>query len=361
MPRPPSLQTILACFAGFGAGVGATFLWRPPFEQQQQQIQQPSSQEREHASPQTIPARPPFPGSSGHGNDGDSALAHPATRHGVPTGPEASLIVARGFVASFDGRTRNARWVVERMTAATLRGEVSRRGMEFWEEQSVEPLFRNKLRDFRGSGYDRGHLSAAANHKSSREAMLSTFTLANISPQVGKGFNRDYWARLEGLCRRLARKDESAEVFVVTGPLWLPTLKKKSVRSVDHNMRVQQGNDIQRRELHRSTSEVEVTAVVAGSPSKQSGSANSNDSSPAYAEGTVSCKKVPSQGSIVHKAERSRGEREQRTRESHAWEVRHNVIGEAPEFVVRFESAVCMSTCTLLSHHSFWVLRLYSS
>lgn len=42
-------------------------------------------------------------------------------------------------------------------------------------------------------GYDRGHLAPAANSRGSAAAMAETFTLANISPQVGPGFNRDYW------------------------------------------------------------------------------------------------------------------------------------------------------------------------
>ena len=38
--------------------------------------------------------------------------------------------------------------------------------------------------------YDRGHLAPAADHKGSQRAMEDTFTLSNVSPQVGKGFNR---------------------------------------------------------------------------------------------------------------------------------------------------------------------------
>ena len=43
--------------------------------------------------------------------------------------------------------------------------------------------------------YDRGHLAPAADHKGSQKAMEETFTLSNISPQVGKGFNRCAAAR----------------------------------------------------------------------------------------------------------------------------------------------------------------------
>ncbi len=41
-----------------------------------------------------------------------------------------------------------------------------------------------------------------------------------MCPQVGDGFNRDYWAHLEDFCRRLTNNYPS--VRIVTGPLYLP-------------------------------------------------------------------------------------------------------------------------------------------
>jgi endonuclease G len=41
-----------------------------------------------------------------------------------------------------------------------------------------------------------------------------------MCPQVGDGFNRDYWAHLEDFCRRLTNTYPS--VRIVTGPLYLP-------------------------------------------------------------------------------------------------------------------------------------------
>lgn len=38
--------------------------------------------------------------------------------------------------------------------------------------------------DYRGSGFDRGHLAAAANHKWTQKAMDDTFYLSNVAPQV---------------------------------------------------------------------------------------------------------------------------------------------------------------------------------
>ena len=51
-------------------------------------------------------------------------------------------------------------------------------------------------------------------------AMDDTFYLTNMSPQVGAGFNRNYWSRLEQFVRQLTTV--YADVYVLTGPLWLP-------------------------------------------------------------------------------------------------------------------------------------------
>lgn len=50
--------------------------------------------------------------------------------------------------------------------------------------------------------------------------MDETFALSNMCPQVGTGFNRDYWAHFEDFCRRLTHRYPS--VRIVTGPLYLP-------------------------------------------------------------------------------------------------------------------------------------------
>jgi endonuclease G len=90
----------------------------------------------------------------------------------------------------------------------------------FKEDSTLDPRFRSHLDDFKNSGYDRGHMAPAANHKRSQEAMDDTFILTNVSPQVGQGFNRDYWARFERFVQQVAERCD--DVFVVTGPCYLP-------------------------------------------------------------------------------------------------------------------------------------------
>jgi len=71
-----------------------------------------------------------------------------------------------------------------------LRPACFRSDSEFFEDEELDQDFRASLADFRGSGYDRGHLAPAADHRRSQREMDETFVLSNVSPQVGDGFNR---------------------------------------------------------------------------------------------------------------------------------------------------------------------------
>lgn len=72
------------------------------------------------------------------------------------------------------------------------------------------------LEDYKGSGFDRGHLAPAADFKWSEQAMDDTFYMSNMSPQEGS-FNRGIWADLEAMVRVNAFYDEI--LYVVTGPV----------------------------------------------------------------------------------------------------------------------------------------------
>jgi len=80
--------------------------------------------------------------------------------------------------------------------------------------------FRSTNEDYFKSGFDRGHLAAAGNHKAHQRLCEETFKLSNMAPQVGVGFNRHSWNRLEKHVRRLTKVYNN--VYVCTGPLYLP-------------------------------------------------------------------------------------------------------------------------------------------
>ena len=92
-----------------------------------------------------------------------------------------------GFVASYDPRLRNPRWVLERITRDSFKGDGDRINVQFMEDGSIEERFRARLSDYKASGYDKGHLAPAANHKGSQQSVVDTFNLTNIAPQVSSG------------------------------------------------------------------------------------------------------------------------------------------------------------------------------
>ena len=167
-------------------------------------------------------AIPPLPPSPLHPSKGLIAPIDPAGlfKYGFP-GPVNDLRVAPALISSFDRRTRNPSWVAEHITPASLScRNGDRKHSTFAEDESIPEKFRAKLKDYFRSGYDRGHQVPAADAKWSQEATDATFALSNMCPQVGDGFNRDYWAHTEDFCRRLTLLYPS--VRIVTGPLYLP-------------------------------------------------------------------------------------------------------------------------------------------
>jgi len=129
------------------------------------------------------------------------------------------IIFRENYVISYDERTRNPRWVFEKITAEDLGGDADRKECDFKSDPEVHDNFRAKNMDFKGSGYDRGHLAAAANHSSSPNVMNETFLLSNISPQH-PALNRKLWNKLECYTRSLVKHNDA--VYVCSGPLFLP-------------------------------------------------------------------------------------------------------------------------------------------
>lgn len=123
------------------------------------------------------------------------------------------------YSAGYDARNKNPAWVYERLTPDCLKGAVTREDCQFKEDNRIPSIFRATLADYRNSGYDRGHLAPAADHKSSVKNIEDTFFLSNMCPQDPQ-FNRGYWAKVEKYVRDLTKSHTVIHVF--TGPLYLP-------------------------------------------------------------------------------------------------------------------------------------------
>ncbi|CAO3623224.1 unnamed protein product [Cunninghamella blakesleeana] len=155
-------------------------------------------------------------------------------------GDARDFLERESYVVSYNRRDCVASWVGEHLTAKSLiAGEgVNRDKSKFKEDPDVPPQFRSTLADYSGSGFDRGHMAPAGDAVTTQTAMDQTFYLSNMSPQVGIGFNRQYWAYLEGFVRSLTKT--FSDVYVFTGPLFLP--QKDSDGSYTTTFKVLKGN-----------------------------------------------------------------------------------------------------------------------
>ena len=110
-------------------------------------------------------------------------------RHGYPS--LDNLRVYDDFVISYDRRNRVPNWVFEHLNSEKLKSfeDADRGKSDFKEDPLIHPYFRSKNDDYKGSGYDRGHMAAASNHRNTQRIMDQTFFLTNIAPQVCIGFS----------------------------------------------------------------------------------------------------------------------------------------------------------------------------
>ncbi|MGL4985656.1 MAG: DNA/RNA non-specific endonuclease [Treponemataceae bacterium] len=118
------------------------------------------------------------------------------------------------FILCYRESYEQPEWVAYQLTKDELTKNVNRSD-DFRPDTNITSSSAD-LDDYRGSGYDRGHLAPAADFSFSKEAMSNTFFMSNMSPQ-NPAFNRGIWAKLEAKVRTWAHNFES--VYVITGPI----------------------------------------------------------------------------------------------------------------------------------------------
>lgn len=148
---------------------------------------------------------------------GDTGECRDEWRGGIPTlaGHETRLICRQEYVAVYDPQHRIPRVVGEYLATTELGGNVPRANNfmpdpDLPEHESAAP------NDYRGSGYDRGHMAPAADFSTDEQAMQESFYLSNIVPQNGP-MNRGIWADLESAARDCAKREGG--LFILTGPV----------------------------------------------------------------------------------------------------------------------------------------------
>lgn len=133
-----------------------------------------------------------------------------------PIAEEGGQIVAHEhYSLCYHEDHEQAAWVFYELTKDEVKGGWSRSN-DFREDDNIA-TGSAALADYRGSGFDRGHLAPAADMAFSQTAMSESFFMSNMSPQH-PSFNRGFWKKLEGQVRKWAYARNA--VWVASGPVF---------------------------------------------------------------------------------------------------------------------------------------------
>lgn len=138
----------------------------------------------------------------------------------LPTSTTNQIVHHQNYSLSYSEPHEQAEWVAYELKASHLSSTNHKRPY-FQIDKAVKTKAAH-WRNYKKSGYDKGHLCPAGDRRFTKEAHDETFLTSNINPQEHQ-FNSGVWNRLEQKIRYWARKNDG--VFVVTGGVLKDGLK----------------------------------------------------------------------------------------------------------------------------------------
>lgn len=138
----------------------------------------------------------------------------------LPSSTTGAVVKHAYYTLSYSEKHEQSEWVAYRLTKEHTSYNNFKR--PYFE---VDPLVKTKAaswKNYKKSGYDRGHLCPAADRKFNKEAFDETFLTSNISPQK-HNFNAGIWNNLEKQVRYWVKKEN--ELYIVTGPVFKDSTK----------------------------------------------------------------------------------------------------------------------------------------
>lgn len=121
------------------------------------------------------------------------------------------IIKKNGFTVSYSEANKIPSYTAYWLTADNVHNATIERESKFRPESGYITA---TDKDYRGSGYDKGHLVPAKDMAYSSSSEFDCFSYINIAPQVAV-FNRGEWKKLEELVRNWALENDS--LYVITG------------------------------------------------------------------------------------------------------------------------------------------------
>ncbi|MFV0540218.1 MAG: DNA/RNA non-specific endonuclease [Aestuariibaculum sp.] len=130
----------------------------------------------------------------------------------LPTSTTGQVVYHNGYSLSYSEAYEQAEWVAYELKKSHLANTNFKR--PYFEIDDAVKTGAAHWRNYKNSGYDRGHLCPAGDRRYSKTAHDETFLTSNISPQ-NHDFNSGIWNTLEQKVRYWASKYNG--VYVVTG------------------------------------------------------------------------------------------------------------------------------------------------
>ncbi|VEJ08608.1 DNA/RNA non-specific endonuclease [Actinobacillus delphinicola] len=130
---------------------------------------------------------------------------------------ESKIICNYAYAGRASFISKSTLYSAEHLTKARiLAAQKIERINPFHPDERLTPSERSELADYRGKGYDRGHLAPNAD-MGDAISQYQSFSLANMMPEVPE-HNRKTWAEIEKETRKLALKYNN--VYTVTVPVY---------------------------------------------------------------------------------------------------------------------------------------------
>jgi endonuclease G len=126
------------------------------------------------------------------------------------------------FAILHSGESKTPVFVAEKLNRAAIADTGEKRTNKFFPDARLRASERATLDDYKGSGFDRGHMAPAGDMPTA-QAMAQSFSLANMVPQAPE-HNRGAWAKTVEKATRSYAARASGNVYVITGPVYLPSI-----------------------------------------------------------------------------------------------------------------------------------------
>lgn len=146
----------------------------------------------------------------------------------LPSSTGGVIVKHNYYIISYSEPHEQAEWVFYELKKSHLTND-DRRRPYFIEDPRV-PSKSADWRNYKNSGFDRGHLCPAGDRRFSKQAYNETFYTSNISPQK-KDFNAGVWNRLEQQVRYWCK--HHGDLTVITGGVLTDELDEIGSEDVD--------------------------------------------------------------------------------------------------------------------------------